>query len=219
VITTIKRIILRLILWGYSLLYHQFAWMYDFAAWLVSARRWDNWIRSTGDFVSEGPLLDLGCGKGVLLEHAGRNHIVAFGLDESPQMLRYSQKRLSPDSGTLVRGLGQSMPFASRSFRTLTATFPAPYLFEQSTLMEISRVLTPRGQLIILITAVVSGHSLHDLFIRLVGGLFGFGVPTEKIRQRLLEPLQLAGFKAEIRTKFIDNCLLFFILAQPNQTG
>lgn len=210
---------MRLILWGYNLLYHQFSWMYNFAAWLVSAGRWDNWIRSTAEFQLEEPILDIGCGQGVLLDYAEHNKIMAFGLDESPQMLRRSQKRLPAGSGKLIRGLGQSMPFASGSFKTITATFPAPYLFEQSTLREINRMLTPQGRLFILVTAVVSGRSLHDLLIRFLGGVFGFGVPSEKTRQRLLEPLHQAGLKAEIRTKYFDNCLLHYILAQPSQSG
>jgi ubiquinone/menaquinone biosynthesis C-methylase UbiE len=193
--------------------------MYNFAAWLVSAGRWDNWIRVTSDFLLEGPILDVGCGQGVLLEYAESKKITAYGLDESPQMLRRSQKRFPPGSGNLVRGLGQCMPFVSGSFNSITATFPAPYLFEQTTLMEMNRLLAPRGRLIILITAVVTGRSLHDLLIRLFGGLFGFGALSEKTRQRLLNPLQQAGFTAEIGTKFIDDCLLYFIVAHVNRTG
>jgi hypothetical protein len=85
--------------------------------------------------------------------------------------------------------------------------------------MEINRLLAPQGRLIILITAVVSGCSLHDLFIRLFGSFFGFGALSEKTRQRLLNPLQQAGFTAEIGTKFTDDCLLYFIVAQTNRTG
>jgi hypothetical protein len=59
----VQLMILRGMLWGFNLLYHQLAWIYDFAAWLVSAGRWNDWIRSAGELVTTGPVLDIGCGQ------------------------------------------------------------------------------------------------------------------------------------------------------------
>jgi ubiquinone/menaquinone biosynthesis C-methylase UbiE len=215
---SVRRLILRIILWGFNLLYHQFAWMYDFAAWLVSAGRWDDWIRSTIDLIAEGPLLDIGCGQGVLLEQANLANITAFGLDESPQMLHRSQKRQPSGNASLIRGLGQAIPFATASFTTITATFPAPYLFEPTTLKEINRVLAPDGSLIILLTAMVTGNSLRERLIRLSGNFFGFGQPPESTLQRLFKPLQQAGFDGTIRVIETNNSRLYFLLGQSRQT-
>jgi len=214
VIATIHSLILRIILRGFNLLYHQFTWMYNFAAWLVSAGRWDDWIRASGGMKLESPLLDVGCGQGVLLEKSSLNGIISVGLDESPQMLRRSQKRLPPGKDNLVRGLGQFLPFASGSFRSITATFPAPYLFERSTMNEIRRVMSPQGRLIILLTAVVTGSSLHERLIRLSGSLFGFeDLPAAAI-QRVLLLLQQAGFNAHISIKDVEQSRLYFIFAR-----
>ena len=214
VIASTHRLISRIILWGFNLLYHRFAWMYNFAAWLVSAGRWDDWIRATSGMILEGPLLDVGCGQGVLLEQAIINGIVSVGLDESPQMLRRSQKRLPPGKGNLVRGFGQFLPFASGSFRTIAVTFPAPYLFEPSTLQELRRVMAPTGNLIILFTSVVTGSSLHERLIRLSGSLFGFGDLPAAAIQRVLQNLQRAGFNASISIKDVEQSRLYFILAR-----
>jgi SAM-dependent methyltransferase len=212
----IQRITFIVIKWGFNLLYHQFAWMYDFAAWLVSAGRWDDWIHSTGGMAVEGPLLDIGCGQGVLLEQAEHRGIQGVGLDESPQMLRRSRKRLYGGStASLVRGLGQSIPFVTGSFLTVTATFPAPYLFEFATLNEIRRVIKPEGSFIILITAVVTGSSLHDRMIRLVGVFFGISKLSGEMLQRLMNPLKEAGFTTDLITREEENSRLYIIQAKP----
>ncbi|MEI8132599.1 MAG: class I SAM-dependent methyltransferase [Leptolinea sp.] len=211
---TIPRLIFRIITWGFNLLYHQFAWMYNFAAWLVSAGQWDNWVRAAGRLALDGPLLDIGCGQGALLKQAIINGIVAVGLDESPQMLHRSQKQLLPGSLNLICGQGQALPFAPGIFRSITATFPASYLFEQSTLLEIRRILAPHGRLIILLTAIGSGNSLHERSIRLAGGLFGFSHLPEAAFQRVLEPLRRAGFNADVSIKDVELSRLYFILAQ-----
>ena len=210
----IKTSLINVITWGFKLLYHQFAWMYNFAAWLVSAGRWNDWVRETGRFATKSPLLDIGCGQGVLLEQAARNTITAYGLDESPQMLRRSQKRLPPTAGYLIRGVGQAMPFAGGSFQTITATFPAPYLFELTTLNEIRRVLASDGRVIILLAAVVTGSSLHEYVLRSFGKFFGFAPLSETILQRFLHPLHQAGFDSVLNIKETNHSKLFFILAR-----
>lgn len=129
----------RVILWGFDLLYHSFAWLYDFAAWLVSTGEWNAWIAIAAGQAMDGPLLDMGCGKGVLLKYAEEKGIPAVGLDESRNMLKYASTRLTPKHRRLVRAVGQAIPFKTGSFRHVTATFPAPYIFEQATLNEIDQ--------------------------------------------------------------------------------
>ncbi|HRI55605.1 MAG TPA: hypothetical protein PK170_00745 [Anaerolineae bacterium] len=42
----------RLYFWATHRLYNEFAWSYDLAAWLVSARRWDRWRRMALELAS-----------------------------------------------------------------------------------------------------------------------------------------------------------------------
>src|SRR5512133_1867075 len=133
----LKRWWVTVVLWGFDLLYHNFSWIYDFAAWLVSAGKWNDWIRAAGWLVQEGPLLDVGCGKGILLEQAQQWGITVFGLDESWRMLKYSRQLLPVDARVLIRGVGQAIPVETGTFQTITATFPARYIFKAATLNEI----------------------------------------------------------------------------------
>lgn len=203
----------RIVLWGFDLLYHSFAWVYDFAAWVASAGRWNDWIRSAGWLVTPGPTLDMGCGKGILLQQAQDRGLFAVGLDESPQMLRYSRALLQ--GGNLVRGKGQYIPIKTATFQTVTATFPAPYIFEPETLNEIRRILIPGGRLIILLTANVTGDSWHERLIRFFAGITGSGQYSESFQEFLQVPLRECGFMGHLEWIAGNNARLLVILAQP----
>lgn len=211
----LKSLWVRLILWGFNLLYHGFAWMYDFAAWVVSAGKWNDWIRSAGQLAFEGPILDMGCGKGVLLESAAKKGVPAVGIDESPQMLRYAKRTIPAETARLVRGVGQAIPVKTGHFQHVTATFPAPYIFEQATLNEIRRVLKPGGNLIILLTVEITGTSLHERAIRFFAGMFGFGYLSDALQEALQEPFRDAGFMAHLEWIPGGNARLLVIIGQP----
>jgi len=213
--TLLKKWWVRIILWGFDLLYHQFSWIYDFAAWLVSAGKWNDWIRTAGWLAPKGPLLDMGCGKGILLQHAAERGIHAVGLDESPQMLRHSSRLLREMDCLLIRAVGQSIPIQTGVFQTVTATFPAPYIFEPDTLNEIRRVLKPGGKMIILVTAHVTGSTLHERIIRFSYGLFGFGHAPDSLQAYLQEPLRKCGFQGHVEWIAGPNARLLVIIAQP----
>lgn len=210
----IKSSYIQLITWGFNLLYHQFAWMYSFAAWLVSAGRWDNWIRSLESEIPSGPVLEIGCGKGVLLDQLKNRDGISVGLDESPNMLRYSKKRVIT-SGNLIRGIGQNLPFANQSFRIITSTFPAPYIFESETLEEINRVLSTDGVLIILLTAFLTGNSMHEKVIRFGSKFSGFSNIDEKLKSRITSKLNHAGLEAHFFTRIVENSTLTIFHASP----
>jgi ubiquinone/menaquinone biosynthesis C-methylase UbiE len=210
-----KRWWVTVALWGFDLLYHRFSWTYDFAAWLVSAGKWNDWIRAAGWLVQEGPLLDMGCGKGIILEQAQKRGIAAFGLDESRQMLKYSRQLLSSDKCLLIRGVGQAIPVKAGIFQTITATFPAPYIFEAATLNEMRRVLKPGGSVIILLTTEVTGSSLHEWLIRFFSGFFGFGHVSESFLGYYQRPLRECGFMGHMEWIPGPNARLLVIIAHP----
>jgi ubiquinone/menaquinone biosynthesis C-methylase UbiE len=130
-------------------------------------------------------------------------------------MLRYARKLLPSANARLIRGIGQVLPIKTGSFRHVTATFPAPYIFEPATLNEIRRVLEPGGNLIILLTADVSGTSFHERLIQFFFGMFGFGYVSESMQEALQKPFRDAGFMAHLEWIPGGNARLLMIIGQP----
>ena len=75
--------------------------------------------------------------------------MAAFGLDESPQMVRQAGRRLRRlgQAVKLTRGMAMHLPFLEDTFESVVAIFPAEFIFEAQTLREIWRVLVPGGRL------------------------------------------------------------------------
>jgi ubiquinone/menaquinone biosynthesis C-methylase UbiE len=143
------RLATRLYLWATSLLYNQFAWSYDGVAWLVSLGRWGSWRRMVFDHLAGTRILDIGFGTGDLLVEMRGRGLDAFGLEESPAMHRVTARKLRKVDLYLprVRARAQRMPFASASFDSAVATFPAGYILERATLAEVTRVIRPPSTL------------------------------------------------------------------------
>jgi len=162
------RLIRRLLTPIYKGLYHQFAWTYHSAAWVVSLGQWNDTIRHFATLIPTGPVLELGHGPGILQEELERLNITRFGIDESRQMNRMAWRRAkrANQSADLVNCLAQILPLPDHAFRTVVATFPADYIFDQDTLGEVQRVLLPRGDLLILLSAYFWWNHLGNLFRR-----------------------------------------------------
>lgn len=155
----------------FRLLYHQFAWFYDSFASLVSLGRWKTWVLSAKPYISGSSVLEIGHGPGHLLEALSENGVRAVGLDESWQMSGLAFKRLRKGGfePLLVNGYAQFFPFLCEAFDQVVATFPSEYISHPATLAEISRVLTPNGQLIVIPFAWITGQHWFD---RLAAWLF-----------------------------------------------
>jgi ubiquinone/menaquinone biosynthesis C-methylase UbiE len=154
----------------YYLLYHQFAWTYDFVAAVISLGRWQDWVQTALPYLN-GRVLELGFGPGHLQQSLNGKNLTAFGLDESCQMANQANRRLRKLNfiSRLFRGYAQSLPFAGGVFDSVVATFPAEYIFDPQTLKEIRRVLVPAGMLVILPLAWITGTRPLE---RLVAWLF-----------------------------------------------
>jgi len=150
----------------YHLLYHSFAWTYDWAAALVSLGKWNEWIQTVISQVKGPRILELGYGPGHLQEYLLNQGEKPIGVDESRQMARIAQRRVNrwytrqpvDKSGYakcsgIIRGVAQFLPFPENFFSSVVSTFPAPFIFHPQTLLEAHRVLAPGGRLIILFTA------------------------------------------------------------------
>lgn len=154
----------------YYLLYHQFAWTYDFVAAVISLGRWQDWVQTALPYLN-GRVLEIGFGPGHLQLSLNEIKLPAFGLDESRQMARQASRRLRKRGAIfrLSRGYAQHLPFADGVFDSVCATFPAEYIFDPQALKEIRRVLVPAGRLIILPMAWITGTRLLE---RLMAWLF-----------------------------------------------
>jgi len=184
----------------FALLYHQFAWTYDFVAALVSLGMWKQWVRSTLPYLVGPRVLEIGHGPGHLLLALAEKGLKATGLDESRWMGNIALKKIRNTTTTyLVNGYAQFLPFSNTAFNQVVATFPPEFILESAALQEIRRVLVNGGSLVVLPFAWITGHRLSD---RLARGLFQFTNQAPEWDDRFLAPFHSAGFQTEV--KFIQ---------------
>src|SRR4030042_5098408 len=109
-------------------------------------------------------------------------------------MAGIARNRLSKSGYPLkiVRGDAQLLPFADHCFNQLVMTFPAEFILNPSTFIEISRVLTAEGELIMLPLAWITGRSPLARLAAWVNRLTGEAPEWDA---RFLEPLKSTGFE------------------------
>ena len=181
----------------FHLLYHQFAWSYDYVAAIVSAGSWNKWVYSASDYIKNGRTLELGHGPGHLQLHLMKlNKMNIFGLDSSKQMSKITARRLRKHNSPLklVLGNAKTLPYSSGCFDQVVSTFPSEYIFSYDTLSEIKRVLNPEGCILILFQAQFTNNKLlsrlMDQLFRITGQ---FNEITDLNQERLLEPFRKSG--------------------------
>ena len=155
-----KRILIFIFRFFFKLLYHQFAWTYDWVASIVSLGMWQKWVKSVVPYLKGPRVLEIGFGPGHLLIELYQNGLDAYGLDKSYQMGQIAHKRLAKLGlcSNLTRADAQTLPFADNSFNQVVLTFPAEYIFDPNTNSEILRVLINGGEAIILPIAWITGR-------------------------------------------------------------
>jgi SAM-dependent methyltransferase len=123
-------------------------------------------------------VLDLGCGRGGLVELIWRDVKLAAGLD--PDIPSLSEHR-APGMPAL-RGVGEHLPFAADSFDIVVSVWVLEHLKEPSkVLREVARVLRPSGHFVFLtpnlLNPLVSmnriGKAIPLLQTRLVSRFYG----------------------------------------------
>ena len=197
------RLVLFLLRAFFSLLYHQFAWTYDLVAATVSLGRWKDWVQSALPYL-DGRVLEIGYGPGHLQLSLHEKGLSVFGLDESRQMAHQASHRLRkkdflPD---LSRGYAQDLPFPKNGFDTVVATFPAEYIFDSQTLIEIRRVLAPGGKLVVIPSAWITGKRVHE---RLAAWLFRVTGQTRALDKVIPEmKMHFARSGFEVRNEMVE---------------
>ena len=159
---------IKLIRFGFRLLYNEMAWTYDAVSWAVSLGHWRQWQRTVLPFVQGERVLEIGHGPGHLLADLQVRDLNVTGLDLSPFMGRMARRRLGQDV-PLVRGLVQQLPWGTAVFDTILSTFPTEYIVQPETVSALWRVLKENGRVVI----VPEGHLTGDGTIhRLIDWLF-----------------------------------------------
>lgn len=192
-------------------LYHTLAWAYDLVAALVSMGQWQAWGRQALAHVRGPRVLEIGFGPGHLQAALLRQGYAAFGIDESPQMLRLAAHRLKRlnQPQRLARGLAQALPYEDASFDTVLSTFPSEYIMDTRTLAEAFRVLRPGGRLVVLPMAWPGGA------LRLLFRATSQSAPvTAQLIEKMRAPVEDAGFEVVIEIEKACGAELVFVLAR-----
>jgi len=210
------KILLRLF---FRLLYHQFAFAYDFVAATVSLGRWQDWVTSVLPLIHGTRILEVGHGPGHLQRSLLSRGLIAVAIDESAPMGRLARHN-TDGNARLARARSQSLPFADKSFDTIVSTFPAEYIFESQTQSEVKRCLSDGGRFIVLPVAMQMGRGVLEHAMALL-----FRVthqtpvdPIEVVKEKLKESFVEAGFETAVEELQVKSSLLLMIIASKRQS-
>ena len=100
---------------------------------------------------ASGRVLDVGIGSGLNLPFYAGPIDRVIGVDPSPELLRFAEKRASQTSvpTELLRGAGEALPIGDKTIDTAVVTFTLCTVCNPAaTLGEVRRVLKPSGRLL-----------------------------------------------------------------------
>jgi SAM-dependent methyltransferase len=147
-------------------------------------------------------VLDLGCGRGGVMELFWREVMLSVGLD--PDLDSLSESRVGMP---LTCGLGHELPFPARAFDLVLGLWVLEHLPRpEAVLADVGRVLGPGGHFIFLTPNVLHpllwanrlGQSLPALQRRLVPALYGRApADTFRVHYRANTPARLRALAAE----------------------
>jgi ubiquinone/menaquinone biosynthesis C-methylase UbiE len=146
---------LRLVRFGFRLLYHELAFTYDAVSRFVSLGAWRSWQRSALSHLpapSAGLVLELAHGTGDLQLDLHERGYRSIGCDFSPQMGRIAWRKLARHlQPRLLRCQAQHLPFPDHAFSAIVVTFPTDFIIHPQTLSEAFRVLSSEGLLVVVL--------------------------------------------------------------------
>ena len=199
----------------FFLLYHPFAWTYDLVAWLVSLGRWKSWVQTILPEISGPQVLELGHGPGHLQQTLREQGYIVYGIDRSKQMGRLASRRLRKVSGAappLTRAKAEDLPYRTGAFHDVVATFPSEYILSPATIASIRRVLAPRGKLLILPVAWITGERTLD---RAAAWLFRATGQAGEWDSAFSNALTLFGFEVEEKRLKLGTSEVMLLIAKP----
>jgi ubiquinone/menaquinone biosynthesis C-methylase UbiE len=201
----------------YRLLYHQFAWTYDWVASIVSLGAWQNWVRSVLPYIDGPRTLELGFGPGHLQVSLLQKGISVFGLDESSQMAQIAHRRIKRlgKASNLVRGHAQALPYANESFNQVVMTFPAEFFLNHQTFAEINRLLVNGGAVFILPFAWITGRKPLERFVAWINRITGEAPDWD---EKFLDPMKNMGFDVIWKMMYFSSSKLLIIQLTKTST-
>jgi ubiquinone/menaquinone biosynthesis C-methylase UbiE len=214
-LTFLQRFFLIFLRAFFNLLYHQFAWAYDWIASIVSLGDWLIWVKSVLPYIDGPKVLEIGFGPGHLQLSLHQKGISVVGIDESPQMVKLTQRRINRSgfNPSLVSGNAYILPFSDGSFNQIVMTFPADFIFNQQTLTEIHRVLVKGGKAIILPLAWITGRRPMQRVAAWFNHVTG---EAPDWNEKYLEPLEQLGFIVGYEMiDFTDSKVIIIQLIKP----
>ena len=199
----------------FKLLYHQFAFAYDFVAATVSVGQWKDWVTSIFPFIAGTRVLEIGHGPGHLQRLLLSRGLDSVAIDESKPMGLLA-KRNTDGKANLARALAQRLPFADSAFDTVIATFPAEYITDLLTLLEVRRCLSDGGRFIVLPVALQKGRKPLDRVMSLLFRVTRQSPvdPLEEVKEKLQAPFDEAGFTVDVQELHVKSSLLLVIIAK-----
>ncbi len=199
--------------WFFELLYNEFAWGYDLVAGLVSLGHWKAWGRTTLRHLHGQRVLELGHGPGHLLVTLEAQGFCPIGIDSSPAMGRQAQTRLRRVSASvpLVRARAQALPFGSRDFDTIVATFPTDFIVDPDALLEVHRTLRPKGRLVVALGSRFDGRGLMATFLGWLYAATGQNQPSSSSFEPRLEEV---GLPARTIRERVNQTTVWLLVAE-----
>lgn len=207
---------LRLVRFGFRLLYNEMAFTYDLVSSIVSLGAWRCWQRTALkhlDVPVGAEVLELAHGTGNLqldLHTAGHT---TFGCDLSPHMGQIAHRKLHRDHlpSRLVRARAQQLPFPSGHFAAVVSTFPTDFIVAPETLEEVHRVLLPDGLFLIVPNGILTGGEIISRGIEWLYRITGQREGTAINVEWLLAPY---GFQAQVVEEQCPRSLAQVIIAR-----
>jgi ubiquinone/menaquinone biosynthesis C-methylase UbiE len=204
----------------FHLLYHQFAWTYDLVAAIVSLGHWKDWVLTPLPELAGPRVLELGHGPGHLqAAMTADSAVIGIGLDKSINMGYMAMRNLlrRREKPNLVNATSQFLPFASRSFNQIVATFPTEYILLPQTLSEIRRALAPGGTLVIVPVAWITGTSPLERAAAWLFRATGQAGDVNSGYSEYIGTIARAGFEVQPERIALRNSEVLLVKATPRQ--
>lgn len=163
---------------------------------------WSAYVREVLPWLpTEGDVLEIGHGPGLLLEELARRDSLAAGLDLSWRMIHRAQRRLRRVGlpACLSQGDAVALPYLSGTFQGVVMTFALGAIPDGLTAMrEVARVLCPGGVVALVEAGIPSDRPIMAVLLAKLWGLFGDLMRDEAavMRQAGLEVVARRDFGA-----------------------
>lgn len=217
----ITRLWLRLVRFGFRLLYNEFAFTYDVVSKVVSLGAWRCWQRAALRHLNAaGRVLELAHGTGDLQLDLAARQVNAIGYDLSPAMGRIASRKLRRHAVTvrLARGRAQTLPFPDGCFSSVVSTFPSEFIVAPETVREVYRVLAPGGRFVIVPGAEFTGGGLAraalEWLYRITGQRRAEVAPDDSGLRHWLTPY---GFDATVEREPCPNSVALVVVATKTE--